>query len=110
MGFWNSVSLLNLQDFRPGIRSVAECGDNLVMACMEIVQGREDTGHQHPFEQCGIVVTEKIEMFRGDEHRVGEEMEPFFTPAGTVHGWKTSDMPVRLLDVSAKVGIQTGQS
>jgi quercetin dioxygenase-like cupin family protein len=110
MGFWNNVSLLNLQDFRPGIRSVAECGDNLVMACMEIVQGREDTGHRHPFEQCGIVVTGKIEMFIGDERRVLKEMEPYFIPTGTVHGWKTIDTPVRLLDVSAKAGIQTGQS
>jgi quercetin dioxygenase-like cupin family protein len=110
MGFWNNISLLHLQDFRPGIRSAAESGDNLVMACMEIGQGREDTGHQHPFEQCGIVVTGKIEMFIGNEKRVLEEMETYFIPAGTVHGWKAIDTPVRLLDVSAKIGIQPGQS
>jgi quercetin dioxygenase-like cupin family protein len=102
MGFWNHIGGLNLQDFRPGIRSVAECGDRLVMACMEIGPGKEDTGHQHPFEQCGVVVAGRIEMFIGDEHRVLENMGTYFIPAGAVHGWKTFDMPVRILDVSAK--------
>jgi len=74
MGFWNNVSRLNLQDFRPGIRSVAEFGDRLVMACMEIGPGKEDAGHQHPFEQCGVVVEGRIEMFIGDERRVLEAM------------------------------------
>jgi quercetin dioxygenase-like cupin family protein len=105
MGFWNDIGLLELQDFRPGIRSIAECGDSLTMACMEIGQDREDTGHQHPFEQCGIVVAGKIEMFIGDQKRVLAAMETYFIPAGMVHGWKTIDTPVRLLDVSARVGI-----
>lgn len=102
MGFWNNVSLLNLQDFRPGIRSVAECGDRLVMACMEIGPSKEDAGHQHPFEQCGVVVAGRVEMFIGDERRLLEAMESYFIPAGMVHGWKTFDMPARILDVSAK--------
>ena len=48
MGFWNNVINLNLQDFRPGIRSVAECGDRLVMACMELGPGKEDAGISTP--------------------------------------------------------------
>ena len=40
MGFWNNVINLKLQDFRPGIRSAAEFGDQLVMACMEISPGK----------------------------------------------------------------------
>ncbi|MFH2120703.1 MAG: cupin domain-containing protein [Pseudomonadota bacterium] len=102
MGFWNNICRLNLQDFRPGIRSVAEFGDRLVMACMEIGPGKEDAGHQHPFEQCGVVVAGRIEMFIVDERRVLEAMETYFTPAGVIHGWKTFDMPARILDVSAK--------
>lgn len=39
MGFWEKVHSLNLQEFRPGIYSKAEMGQDLVMACMEI--GRE---------------------------------------------------------------------
>ena len=102
MGFWNNVNRLDLQDFRPGIQSRAEFGDRLVMACMEIAPGREDAGHQHPFEQCGIVLEGKIEMFIGDERRVLGAMETYFIPAGAIHGWKTFDLPARILDVSAK--------
>lgn len=102
MGFWNNISRLNLQDFRPGVRSVAEIGDKLVMTCMEIGPDREDAGHQHPFEQCGIVVAGRVEMFIADDRRVLEAMETYFIPAGVIHGWKTFDVPARLLDISAK--------
>ena len=101
MGFWEHVNRLHLQEFRPGVRSRAELGDRLVMACMEIGPGREDTGHQHPFEQCGIVAEGKIEMLIGEEKRVLVAMETYFIPAGTIQGWKTFDMPARILDVSA---------
>jgi quercetin dioxygenase-like cupin family protein len=102
MGFWNNISHLDLHDFRPGIRSIAESGDKVVMVCMEIGPGIEDTGHQHPFEQCGIVIAGRIEMFIWEERRMLEAMETYFIPAGAVHGWKTFDMTVRILDVSAK--------
>ena len=102
MGFQKSVNHMNLQEFRPGIRSTAEFGDKLVMACMEIGPEKEDTGHQHPFEQCGIVVEGKIEMFIGDVRSILEAMDTYFIPAGVTHGWKTFDVPARLLDVSAK--------
>ena len=35
MSFWN-VATLQLEEFRPGINSKAEIGDNLIMVCMEI--------------------------------------------------------------------------
>ncbi len=104
MGFWDNVNLLNLQDFRPGIRSKAELGDRLVMACMEIGPGKEDPGHQHPFEQCGIVTEGRIEMFIGDERRVLKAMEAYFIPSGVSHGWKTFDTPVKVLDITVKQG------
>ncbi len=102
MGFQKSINHTPLQDFRPGIRSTAAFGDQLVMAVMEIGPGKEDSGHRHPFEQCGMVVEGKIEMFIGDEHSILEVMDAYFIPAGVVHGWKTLDVPARLLDVSAK--------
>ena len=100
--FWSSSNGIDLQDFRPGIRTTAEFGDQLVMACMEIDPEKEDTGHQHPFEQCGVVVEGKIEMFIGDVRRILETMDTYFIPAGVIHGWKTFDVPARILDVSAK--------
>jgi len=102
MGFQKAINQMNLQEFRPGIRSVAEFGDKLVMACMEIGPGKIDSGHQHPFEQCGIVIEGKIEMFMGDERSILEAMDTYFIPAGVIHGWKTFEVPARLLDVSAK--------
>ena len=100
MGFQKSVTQMDLQEFRPGIRSKAEFGDQLVMACMEIDPEKEDTGHQHRFEQCGV--EGKIEMFIGDVRRILEAMDTYFIPAGVIHGWKTFDVPARILDVSAK--------
>ena len=44
MGIWN-LSTLQLEEFRPGIMSKAEIGENLIMVCMEIGPGKEDTGH-----------------------------------------------------------------
>jgi quercetin dioxygenase-like cupin family protein len=93
---------MDLQEFRPGILSRAELGNSLVMACMEIEPGREDAGHQHSFDQCGLVLEGSIEMVIGDERRVLKPSDAYFIPSGTFHGWKTFDSPVRILDVSGK--------
>ena len=102
MSFWGRVDKLELQDFRPGIKSKAEFGTGLVMACMEIGPGMEDSGHEHEFAQCGIVTQGRIEMSIEDERRVLGPMETYFIPSGTFHGWKTFNEPVRILDVSSR--------
>ena len=101
MPFWN-LKNLKLEAFRPGILSKAEIGDKLIMAFMEIGPHNEDSGHDHPFEQCGIIVQGQIEMFVGDEHKTMTENETYFIPAGVKHGWKTFDQPVKMLDISFK--------
>ena len=101
MGIWN-LSTLQLEEFRPGIMSKAEIGENLIMVCMEIGPGKEDTGHEHPFDQCGVVLDGQIEMFIGDKYNTLNSNESYFIPAGVRHGWKTFTEPVRLLDVSGK--------
>ena len=101
MAFWN-LGNLELEEFRPGIMSKAEMGDNLVMVCMEIGPDKEDAGHTHPFDQCGIVLEGHIEMFAGEEHKVLHSNESYFLPSGQKHGWKTFDKPVKILDVSVK--------
>ena len=102
MSFWGKVNSLSLQDFRPGIRSKAELGDRLLMAFMEIGPGKEDPGHQHPFDQCGIITEGEIEMFVDDQRQVLRAMDAYFIPSGAFHGWKTFDAAVKILDVSAK--------
>jgi quercetin dioxygenase-like cupin family protein len=101
MAFWN-LSALELEEFKPGIMSKAHIGDNLTMVCMEIGPGKEDTGHQHPFDQCGIVLEGQIEMFIGKERKLLNFNKSYFIPSGVQHGWKTFDKPVKLLDVSLK--------
>jgi quercetin dioxygenase-like cupin family protein len=101
MAFWN-VDRAELKEFRPGIFSKAEIGQNLIMVCMEIGAGMEDPGHTHPFDQCGMVLEGEIEMFVGDRRRRLGPREAYFLPANVRHGWKTFDRPVKVLDVSAK--------
>ena len=101
MSFWN-LKELKLEAFRPGIFSKAEIGDQLIMACMDIEAHQEDLGHEHPYDQCGIVVQGRIEMFIGDEHQILAENETYFIPTGIKHGWKTFDEPARIVDVSIK--------
>jgi len=101
MAFWN-LAAIDLEQFRPGILSKAHIGDGLIMACMEIGPGMEDAGHEHPFDQCGIVLEGKIQMFVGDDVKVLGASEAYFIPAGQRHGWKTFEKPVKILDVSRK--------
>jgi quercetin dioxygenase-like cupin family protein len=101
MAFWN-LGTLGLEEFRPGIMSKAEIGDNLIMVCMQIGQGKEDTGHEHPFDQCGIVIEGPIEIFIGQERQLLNANDCYFIPSGKRHGWKTFDKPVKILDVSLK--------
>ena len=101
MAFWN-LGNLQLEQFRPGIMSKAEIGDTLIMVYMQIDPGKEDTGHEHPFDQCGIVLEGQIEMFAGQERQLLNAKECYFIPSGKRHGWKTFDKPVKLLDISSK--------
>ena len=99
MAFWN-LGKLQLEEFRPGIRSKAEFGENLIMVCMEISAQKEDAGHKHPFDQCGIVLGGQVEMFVGEDRRLLTRNETYFIPSGELHGWKTFDESVKILDVS----------
>ena len=101
MTFWN-LETLELEEFRPGIMSKAEFGNNLIMVSMEIGAGKEDTGHKHAFDQCGIVLKGRIEMFIGKERKLLNSSESYFVPSGEQHGWKAFDKPVKVLDISLK--------
>lgn len=101
MTFWN-LNTLPLEKFRPGIVSKAEIGNNLIMVVMEIAPEKEDTGHSHNYDQCGIILDGKIEMYVGEERRILTSNESYFIPSGVQHGWKTFDKKVKLLDISLK--------
>jgi quercetin dioxygenase-like cupin family protein len=103
MGFWN-LKTLKLDEFRPGIWSKVESGTNLTMAFMEIAQNKEGTAHDHPFDQCGIVVEGEIEMSVGEEKRLLKPVETYFIPAGVKRNWKTTASPAKILDIAIKQG------
>ncbi len=101
MAFWD-LAVLSLEEFRPGIMSKLVMGDQLNMVYMEIGPGMEDKGHQHPFDQCGIVLEGEMEMFIGQDRRVLKENHCYFIRCGQYHGWKTFHRPVRILDISLR--------
>ena len=59
------------------------------MAFMEIAPNKEGAAHDHPFDQCGIVIEGEIEMSIGEEKKLLRPMETYFIPAGVKHNWKT---------------------
>lgn len=103
MGFWD-LKTLKLDEFRPGIWSKVESGTNLTMAFMEIAANKEGNAHDHPFDQCGIVVEGEIEISIGGEKKLLKPMETYFIPAGIKHNWKTISSPAKILDVVTKQG------
>lgn len=101
MGFWD-LRTLRLDEFCPGIWSKVESGTNLTMAVMEITPNKECAVHDHPFDQCGIVIEGEIEISMGEEKRLLKPMETYFIPAGIMHNWKTYSSHAKILDVVVK--------
>ncbi len=100
MGFWD-LKTLELAEFRPGILSKVETGENLTVAFMQIAADKEGAEHDHPFDQCGVVIEGEIEMSIGEETRVVKPMEAYLIPAGIPHSWKTRGQVATILDVTA---------
>ena len=69
---------------------------------MEIAPNKEGTIHDHPFDQCGIVIEGEIEMSAGEEKKLLRPMETYFIPAGIQHNWKTLNLSAKILDVVVK--------
>jgi quercetin dioxygenase-like cupin family protein len=103
MGFWD-LKTLTLEEFRPGILSKIESGSSLTMACMKISANKEGVAHEHPFDQCGMVVEGEIEMSIGDDKKLLRPMETYFISAGVKHNWKTTVLSAKILDVVVKQG------
>jgi quercetin dioxygenase-like cupin family protein len=103
MGF-RDLKTLKLDEFRPGIWSKVESGENLTMAFMEISPNKEGAVHDHPFDRCGIVIEGEIEMSVGEEKKLLKPMETYFIPTGKNHHWKTIGLPAKILDVVVKQG------
>lgn len=101
MGFWN-LKTLQLNEFRPGIFSKIESGKSLTMAVMEVAHTKERTAHDHPFDQCGVVLEGEIELSIGGEKKLLKPMETYFMPAGVYHNWKTLASSAKILDIVTK--------
>jgi len=95
-------SQLPLKDFRPGIKSFAQVGEQLILVVMTIESGMRDNGHAHPFDQCGLVLEGVFSLTIGVEARTLGPGQGYFVPAGIPHGWSAEAGPVKIMDVSAK--------
>jgi unsaturated pyranuronate lyase len=71
---------------------------------MEIAPDKEGVTHDHPFDQCGIVLEGEIEMAIYEEKKLLKPMETYFIPAGIKHNWKTHRLSAKILDVGVKMG------
>lgn len=101
MAFWKPAQM-ELEQFRPGIKSRVQFGAGLTMACLQIEADQEDPGHRHPFDQCGVVLAGEIQMSIGDQQRTLGPGEAYFIPAGSPHGWRTGPAAVLILDVTPR--------
>jgi quercetin dioxygenase-like cupin family protein len=101
MGFWD-LKTIKLDEFRPGILSKVESGKDLTMAFMEIAPNKEGTAHDHPSDQCGIVIEGEIEMSVAEDKKLLKPMETYFIPAGVKHNWKTYSLSAKILDIVVK--------
>lgn len=72
------------------------------MAFMEIAPNKEGVAHDHPFDQCGVVIEGEIEMSVDEEKRLLRPMETYFIPAGIKHNWKTMSITAKILDIVVK--------
>lgn len=71
---------------------------------MEIAENKEETAHDHSFDQYKIVIEGEIEISIGEEKKLLRPMETYFIPAGIIHNWKTIASPAKILDVLVKQG------
>ncbi len=69
---------------------------------MEIAPNKEGTAHDHPFDQCGIVIEGEIEMSVGEDKKLLRATETYFIPAGVKHNWKTLSSSAKILDIVVK--------
>ena len=94
-------SQMPLKDFRAGIKSFAQVGEQLILAIMTIEGKMRDEGHAHPFDQCGLVLEGVFSLSIDGETRTLGPGQGYFVPAGILHGWSTEAGPVKIMDVSA---------
>ncbi len=99
---------LKLDEFRPCIWRKLESGTNLTMAFMEVAPNKEGSDHDHPFDQCTVVIEAEIETSLGEEKKLLRSVETYFIPAGVkCHKISLENnrfVSVKILDVLIKQG------
>lgn len=76
--------------------------DHLMLACLEIKPGLEDTGHGHPFDPCRFVLKGQLEMFIDQAGKILQPKGAHFIASCKRHGSKRFNHTVKLSDVSKK--------
>lgn len=87
----------------PGIIARTFWGERMLTAVVDLDPDSELPMHNHPHEQLGIVIKGKIELTINEEVRLLKPGDVYVIPSEVMHGAKTFDQPVKVMDVFSPV-------
>ncbi len=93
------LNAIPAKKLREGVLSRLVSGEKLMMAFMELEANLSDVPHQHPHEQCGIVLEGEMELTIGDQKRLLKPGDTYFIPSNVRHGGRTYEKPAKVLDI-----------
>lgn len=83
----------------PGVDIFTTHGEQLMLSLVEMQPHAVVEEHQHPHEQCGLMLEGQAEFFIGGQRRLVSAGEMWRIPGGVPHRVVAGDRPVRALDV-----------
>lgn len=81
---------------RVSIKSIT--GEKSQLCIMRLIPG-EKTGHSHPQEQIGYVLSGQVEIFVEDEKKTLGPGEGYYIPSNVRHGFTVKNEPVEYLEI-----------
>ena len=91
------------KELLPGIIARTFWGEKMLTAVVDLDPDTELPIHNHPHEQLGIVIEGKIELTINGQARELKPGDVYVIPSEVMHGAKTFDHPVRIMDVFSPV-------
>jgi len=87
----------------PDMRIRTFWGNEMLLSIVDIAANSAVPVHSHPYEQAGTVISGSFEMTIDEETRWLKPGDTYIILGGVVHGGKSGDTPVRILDMFSPV-------